>query len=91
MGGGRTFKKYIAGNIKGPIVSRRGALGIVAGAIAAPSLLCAQQPCKVQVIIQYGTSYLPFMVMKDQKFLETALRDEGAEPRFCNFANGLCK
>jgi NitT/TauT family transport system substrate-binding protein len=66
--------------MSGTIFSRRGALGVVAGALAAPSLLRAQQPREVRVIIQYGVSYLPFMVMEDQKLLETELRGEGAEP-----------
>ena len=62
-------------------VSRRTALGVIAGAVAAPALAKAQPVTEVRVIIQYGVSYLPLMMMEEEeKLLGAALAAQGDQP-----------
>lgn len=58
-------------------VSRRGALGVIAGAFAAPRLAMAQAT-EVRAIIQYGISYLPLMMIEEEKLLGAALAEQGS-------------
>jgi NitT/TauT family transport system substrate-binding protein len=58
-------------------ISRRTVFGVIAGAVAAPSLVRAQQATEVRAIIQYGVSYLPFMMIQEEKLLGTALAEQG--------------
>jgi NitT/TauT family transport system substrate-binding protein len=58
-------------------ISRRTALGVIAGAVAAPTLVRAQQATEVRAIIQYGVSYLPLMMMEEEKLLGAALAEQG--------------
>jgi NitT/TauT family transport system substrate-binding protein len=58
-------------------ISRRTVFGVIAGAVAAPSLVRAQQTTEVRAIIQYGVSYLPFMMIREEKLLGTALAEQG--------------
>jgi NitT/TauT family transport system substrate-binding protein len=58
-------------------VSRRSVFGVIAGAVAAPSLVRAQQATEVRAIIQFGVSYLPFMMIQEEKLLGTALAEQG--------------
>jgi ABC-type nitrate/sulfonate/bicarbonate transport system substrate-binding protein len=58
-------------------ISRRTALGVIAGAIAAPSLTRAQQASEVRALIQYGVSYLPLMMIEEEKLLGAALAEQG--------------
>jgi NitT/TauT family transport system substrate-binding protein len=58
-------------------ISRRMALGVIAGAVAAPSLVRAQQATEVRAIIQYGVSYLPLMMIEEEKLLGAALAEQG--------------
>lgn len=61
-------------------ISRRGALGLIAGAVAAPGIVKAQQATEVRAIIQYGVSYLPLMMIEEEKLLGTVLAEQG-DPR----------
>lgn len=58
-------------------ISRREALGIVAGVLAAPAIARAQQVTEVRAIIQYGISYLPLMMIEEEKLLGAALAEQG--------------
>jgi NitT/TauT family transport system substrate-binding protein len=58
-------------------VSRRTALGVIAGAVAVPSLARAQPAMEVRAIIQYGVSYLPLMMIEEEKLLGVALAEQG--------------
>ena len=57
-------------------ITRRSALGALAAVVATPRSAVAQ-PNVVRVMIQYGISYLPLMVMEDDKLLEKAASDLG--------------
>ncbi len=60
------------------VVSRRSALGVVAGALTAPAVAQAQaQASEVRVMIQFGISYLPLMMIEEEKLLDAALAEEG--------------
>jgi NitT/TauT family transport system substrate-binding protein len=61
-------------------ISRRKALGVVAGAMAAPALARAQTATEVRVIIQFGVSYLPLMMIEGERLLGAALSEQG-DPR----------
>lgn len=61
-------------------ISRRTVLGTIAGALAAPSLVRAQQATQVRAMIQYGVSYLPLMMIEEEKLLGAALAEQG-DPR----------
>lgn len=65
--------------MRGNKISRRGALGVLAGAIA-PSIVKAQQATEVRAIIQYGVSYLPLMMIEEEKLLGSVLAEQG-DPR----------
>ena len=58
-------------------ISRRTALAVIAGAVAAPSLVRAQQATEVRAIIQYGVSYLPLMMIEEEKLLGAVLAEQG--------------
>ncbi|MDB5515955.1 MAG: hypothetical protein JWQ17_2713 [Tardiphaga sp.] len=58
-------------------ISRRTALAVIAGAVAAPSPVRAQQATEVRAIIQYGVSYLPLMMIEEEKLLGAALAEQG--------------
>ncbi len=58
-------------------ISRRTALAVIAGAVAAPSLVRAQQATEVRAIIQYGVSYLPLMMIEEEKLLGALLAEQG--------------
>src|SRR5215813_13195080 len=58
-------------------ISRRRALGAIAGAVALPSLARAQAATEVRVIIQFGVSYLPLMMIEEEKLLGAALAEQG--------------
>lgn len=60
------------------LMSRRTALGVIAGGVAAPGLVRAQQLTEVRAIIQYGVSYLPLMMIEEEKLLGAALAEQGA-------------
>lgn len=59
-------------------ISRRNALGAVAGAMVLPGLVRAQGATEVRAIIQYGVSYLPLMMIEEEKLLGAALAEQGA-------------
>jgi ABC-type nitrate/sulfonate/bicarbonate transport system substrate-binding protein len=61
-------------------ISRRQALGAMAGATALPGLTRAQAAAEVRVIIQFGVSYLPLMMIEEEKLLGAALAEQG-DPR----------
>src|SRR5262245_9499863 len=61
-------------------ISRRSALGAIAGAMVLPSLVRAQGVTEVRAIIQYGVSYLPLMMIEEEKLLGVALAEQG-DPR----------
>ncbi len=62
-------------------ITRRYAMGLIGGAaFAAPGIARAQQPVEVRVIIQYGVSYLPLMIIEEEKLLGEALAEQG-DPR----------
>jgi NitT/TauT family transport system substrate-binding protein len=61
-------------------VFRRVALRILAGALAAPVVVRAQQARELRAIIQYGVSYLPFMLIEGEHLQEAALVDQGNAP-----------
>ena len=61
-------------------ISRRKALGVVAGAMVAPSMAKAETASEVRVIIQFGVSYLPLMMIEEKKLLGAALAEQG-DPR----------
>lgn len=61
-------------------ISGRTALGVIAGAVAAPVVAKAQQPREVRAIIQYGVPYLPLMMIEEEKLLGAALAEQG-DPR----------
>ncbi|WP_027582050.1 ABC transporter substrate-binding protein [Bradyrhizobium sp. Ai1a-2] len=61
-------------------LSRRKALGALAGAMAFPTLARAQSATEVRAIIQYGVSYLPLMIIEEEKLLGAALAEQG-DPR----------
>jgi NitT/TauT family transport system substrate-binding protein len=61
-------------------ISRRQALGAMAGAMALPGLARAQVAAQVRVIIQFGVSYLPLMMIEEEKLLGAALAEQG-DPR----------
>ena len=61
-------------------ISRRTALGVIVGAVAAPAVARAQQATEVRAIIQYGVSYLPLMMIEEEKLLGAALAAQG-DPR----------
>jgi NitT/TauT family transport system substrate-binding protein len=61
-------------------ISRRSALGAIAGAVALPGLARAQAATEVRTIIQYGVSYLPLMMIEEEKLLGSALAEQG-DPR----------
>ncbi len=61
-------------------ISRRKALGAIAGVLALPALARAQSVTEVRAIIQYGVSYLPLMLIEEEKLLGAALAELG-EPR----------
>lgn len=59
-------------------ITRRHAVGLIgAAALAAPGIARAQQPGEVRVIIQYGVSYLPLMMVEEEKLLGAALAEQG--------------
>jgi ABC-type nitrate/sulfonate/bicarbonate transport system substrate-binding protein len=61
-------------------ISRRQALGAMAGAMALPGPARAQAAAEVRVIIQFGVSYLPLMMIEEEKLLGAALAEQG-DPR----------
>ena len=66
-------------------ISRRTALGVIAGTVAASTLVKAQQTTEVRAIIQYGVSYLPLMMIEEEKLLGAVLAEQGdarIEPRW---------
>lgn len=58
-------------------ISRRKALGAIAGVLALPALARAQSVTEVRAIIQYGVSYLPLMLIEEEKLLGAALAELG--------------
>ena len=58
-------------------ISRRKALGAIAGAMALPALAKAQSATEVRAIIQYGVSYLPLMMIEEEMLLGAALAEQG--------------
>ena len=73
----RTVSRAQGGRMRRNHISRRTALAVIAGAVAAPSLVRAQQATEVRAIIQYGVSYLPLMMIEEEKLLGSVLAEQG--------------
>lgn len=58
-------------------VSRRTALAAIAGAVAAPTIARAQAAGELRTVIQFGISYLPLMMIAEEKLLGAKLAQMG--------------